>query len=176
MPRLDRETTLTYLLEPSEIPAAIAWATEHRLEHEWDPEQLSFSLRLEGRGEDGAVEPYLLRGEFDDYRVLPPSWRFLDPRTGDEIGKGAYPLGNWPRGSVLHGNGLICATWSRDAYKERGGPHTDWEDTTQWQVIARQHAQADTIPDMLARLHSEVKRSERRMAPLPAIADQEEAA
>lgn len=174
MPLLDHEETLAFLEDPAEIPAAIAWAQGHRLPCEWNPETLTFSLRLEGRGENESVEPYLLRGTFEDYRVLPPTWRFLDPRTGAEIGKAAYPLANWAVGSVLHGNGLICATWSRDAYKERGGPHSEWDDATQWQVIARQHAQADTIPDMLARLHAEVKRSAQRMEPL--IASEEAAA
>lgn len=176
MPLLDREATLAFLEDPAEIPAAIAWAEGHGLAHEWDPDILSFSLRLEGRGENESVEPYLLRGTFEDYRVLPPTWRFLDPRSGDEIGKPAYPLGNWPNGSVIHSDGLVCATWSRDAYKERSGPHSDWEDATAWQVIARQYVQADTIPDMLARLHAEVKKSKRRMESLPLMNEEEEAA
>src|SRR4051812_1212624 len=105
-----REIVLAYL--DQEIPAAIAWAEEKGLVPEWYPDDLSFSLRLQGRGENETIEDYLLVGTFDDYRVEPPTWRFLDPRTRENIGAAAYPLGDWPGGSIFHGNGLICAPWS----------------------------------------------------------------
>lgn len=166
-----REIVLAYL--DQEIPAAIAWAKEKGLTPEWNPDNLSFSLRLQGRGENDTVENYLLVGTFDDYRVEPPTWRFLDPRTGDNIGPAAYPAGAWQNGgSVFHGNGLICASWSRDAYQDRGGPHADWGAATQWQTVARETAQADTIPDMLARTYAELQLSPRRMQPLPEIQGQ----
>jgi hypothetical protein len=168
MALLDRATVLAYLDDRSEIPAALEWATHHRLQHAWDADRLVFSLRLFGQSENtSSDEPYLLRAQFDDYRLLPPTWRFLDPQTGHAIGPAAYPVGNWPGGSVLHSNGLICAPWSRDAYGDRGGPHPDWGEATMWQSVAPQHTQANTIPDMLARIHAEVRRSPGRMAPLP---------
>lgn len=173
-----REIVLAYLAE--EIPAALAWATDKDLQPEWNQDTLSFSLRLQGRGEneitqEETVEDYLLVGTFDDYRVEPPTWRFLDPRTGANIGAPAYPAGAWLNGgSVFHPNGLICATWSRDAYGDREGPHADWGAATQWQSVGREHSQADTIPDMLARIYAELKLSPHRMQPLPEI--QEEAA
>lgn len=167
-----REIVLAYLAE--EIPAAIAWATDKGLEPEWNPDTLTFSLRLQGRGESETVEHYLLVGTFDDYRVEPPTWRFLDPRTGDKIGAPAYPAGAWANGSIFHSNGLICAAWNRDAYGDRGGPHANWGAATQWQTVGREYVQADTIPDMLARIYAELQLSCGRMQPLPAI--QEEAA
>lgn len=168
-----REIVLAYLAE--EIPAAIDCVTRKGLQPDWNPDTLTFSLRLQGRGENDSVEDYLLIGTFDDYRVEPPTWRFLDPRTGASIGAAAYPAGSWLNGgSVFHPNGLICATWSRDAYGDRDGPHADWGAATQWQTVGREHSQADTIPDMLARIYAELKLSPHRMQPLPEI--QEEAA
>ena len=123
-------------------------------------------------GRERHVEDYLLVGTFDDYRVEPPTWRFLDPHTGENIGAAAYPLGNWPNGSIFHGNGLICAAWSRDAYGDRGGPHADWGAATKWQTAGRGYTQADTIPDMLARIYAELQSSPHRMQPLPEIQEQ----
>jgi hypothetical protein len=164
------EIVLGYLDDRFEIPAALVWADYHRLDLRWDRDDLSLSLRLSGRSESDREEPYLLTGWFEDYRVLPPAWRFLDPRNGNLIGLPAYPLGNWPTGSIFHGNGLICAPWSRDAYADRGGPHNDWTDATLWETIGPQHSQATTIPDMLARIHAEVQASVQRIAPLPELA------
>lgn len=165
------EVALAYLDDPFEVPAALAWADHHGLDLRWNRDALSLSLRLTGRSEGKGEEPYLLTGQFDDYRVLPPTWRFLDPRNSEHLGAPAYPLGNWPTGSIFHGNGVICAPWSRDAYAERSGPHIDWTDATLWQTIGSQHAQATTIPDMLARIYAEVQLSPRRMAPLPDLAE-----
>jgi hypothetical protein len=166
-----REIVLAYL--DQEIPAALAWAEEKRLSADWKPDDLSFSLRLQGRGENEIVEDYLLVGTFHDYRVEPPTWRFLDPRNGDNIGPAAYPMGAWQNGAtILHGNGLICASWSRDAYGDRQGPHADWGAATQWQTVARESSQADTIADMLARIYAELRLSSSRMQPLPEIQGQ----
>jgi hypothetical protein len=166
-----REIVLAYLAE--EIPAALDWATSKGLQPEWAPDTLTFSHRLQGGGENDTVEDYLLVGTFDDYRVEPPTWRFLDPRTGENIGPAAYPLGNWQNGgSVFHGNGLICAAWSRDAYGDRAGPHADWGAATRWQTVGREYVQADTIPDMLARIYAELQLSLRRMEPPPEIREE----
>src|SRR6266480_138178 len=99
-----REIVLAYLAE--EIAAAFAWATDKGLVPDWNQDAFTFSLRLQGRGESDSVEDYLLVGTFDDYRVEPPTWRFLDPRTGANIGAPAYPAGAWPNGSIFHTQGL----------------------------------------------------------------------
>lgn len=150
-----------------EIASAIAWAEAKGLSYEWHRDDLSFSLRLNGRSENETAEPYLLVGTFHDYRIEPPTWRFLDPRDGAEVGTAAYPLGTWLNGSVLHSNGLVCAPWSRDAYADRGGPHGDWGSAHNWEIAGPGQTHAITIPDMLARLYAEVQLSSRRMACLP---------
>jgi len=100
----------------------------------------------------------------------PPAWRFLDPRTGADIGRAAFPApGPFPLGSVLHATrAVICAPWNRLAYAERGGPHSDWN-ATSWQTTAPQYTSARTIPDMLARVRAEVIISPARLEPLPPL-------
>jgi hypothetical protein len=100
---------------------------------------------------------------------LLPTYRGAD---GAQIGVAAYPAGVWPNGSIFHSNGLICATWSRDAYGDRGGPHANWGAATQWQTVAPESVQAATIADMLARIYYELQLSPHRMQPLPEITEQ----
>jgi hypothetical protein len=169
--QLEHAVVLGYLAV--EIPPLLDLTRFHGLEASWDEGTLTVSLRLTGRSEtEGHTEDYFLAGVFDDYRLLPPAWRFLDPRTGANIGAGAYPLGNWfpPEGSVFHGNGLICAPWSRDAYVAHGGPHHDWNDLTAWETVGlATQTNALTLADMFARIYAELQRSEGRMAPLPPV-------
>jgi hypothetical protein len=173
---LNRNVVRGYLAADDEIPAAIRWAEIHDLKCGWDEGTLTLTLRLTGSNDAVGTEPYLLVGTFEDYRVLPPTWRFVDPRNGADIGNAAYPqAGPFPNGSVLHPNGVICAPWSRLAYQDRQGPHNDWGDATAWQTTARERTQADRIPDMLARILAEVKLSPGRLAPLPAAPDREAA-
>ena len=170
MPLLACDDVLAFLEGEDEIPGAIRWAAYHGLDHTWDGQALLLTVRLTGSSDrEGEQEPYLLAGSFEDYRVMPPAWRFLDPRTGQDIGLAAYPAaGPFQSGSVLHSNGVICAPWNRLAYADRGGPHSDWN-ATNWQSAAPQHSSARTIPDMLARIRAEVTISPRRLAPLPAL-------
>lgn len=169
MPLLPREVVKTILAQESGIPAAHAWARRRKLDLDYDSEALTLRLVLEGLGADprGEPEPYLVMGSFEDYDVLPPIWRFVDPRTGTEIGKAAYPLPVGP--SILHSNGLICAPWSRPAYACEGGPHPDWGSPTGWKTAAPDYTHALTIPDMLDRIARDVGRSRGRMAPLPPL-------
>ncbi|SRR6266849_7025765 len=171
MALLALDDVLAHLESETEIPGAIRWAKHHGLEHSWDKEALAFTVRLQGGSErEGEPEAYLLTGTFDDYRVIPPVWRFLDPRTRRDIGPAAYPMaGPFPQGSVLHSSGVICAPWNRLAYGDRGGPHMDWTEPAKWQTLAPQYTSANTIPDMLARVRAEVLLSPRRLAPLPSI-------
>lgn len=168
---LAHEDVCAHLMVDDEIPGAIRWATYHALPHRWDEEGLSFIVHLVGGSDrEGEQELYLLAGNFEDYRALPPAWRFLDPRNGREIGRAAYPMaGPFANGSVLHANGVICAPWNRLAYADKRGPHADWTDPTQWQRIALDRTLAHTIPAMLARLRAEAAISPRRLAPLPLL-------
>lgn len=168
MSLLARDDVLAYLEGDDEIPGAIRWATYHDLEQTWDHQTLALTVRLKGGGE--RQELYLLEGKFEDYRAMPPTWRFLDPRTGSDIGRAAFPApGSFPLGSVLHSTkAVICAPWNRLAYADRGGPHNNW-DVANWQTTAPQYTSAWTIPDMLARIRAEVIISPGRLDPLPAI-------
>jgi hypothetical protein len=183
MGNLPAATVRTYLAQPGEIPAALSDARGCGLGPDWDEADLVLRVPLLGPAAPGPgeapvevadttdemwTEPYLLEGIFDDYRTLPPIWRFLDPRTGDDIGPAAYPA---PRGpSVLHPQGLVCAHFSRLAYADHGGPHGNWGGSQAWQTPV-EGTQALTISAMLARLIWEVRYNSRgRIAPLPPCA------
>lgn len=158
-----------FLAEPHEMPAAIRLAQSLAVDMTYDEHALRAGLSLTGPpAADGhAEEPYLVTIELDHYRTLPPAWRFVDPRTGDEIGKAAYPQlsGN----SIFHSNGVVCAHWNRLAYGANGGPHSDWGngDPAAWQTTRPSETVALHVPDMLDRLVREVRSSRGRMAPLP---------
>jgi hypothetical protein len=55
-------------------------------------------------------------------------------------------------GSIFHPNRLICAPWSRPAYGEHGGPHSDWGGQTNWTSAATGYTKADTLADMLSQI------------------------
>ncbi len=178
MALLDPEDVRAHLA--GEIPRAQAWAEHHGLAHTWNADALKFTLALEGASQsENEREQYLVIGTFEDYRAVPPTWRFVDPRNGSDIGLAAYPApGSFQAGagSVLHGNGVICAPWSRLAYGDKQGPHTDWTDATLWQTPAVGQTDAREIPDMLSRIFYEVAASPNRLAPLPIAEDAEAAA
>ena len=167
MPHIPRETVAVTLDQPEEVPASIAWARRRGINLVYDAATVTIRMVLDGPGigDRSPREKYLVEGVLEDYDVVPPAWRFLDPRTDDVIGPAAYPqpVGN----SVLHGQGVLCAPWNRLAYKIEGGPHEDWGPTTGWKTPRPGYTHAVTIPDMLDRIHREVQRSRGRMAPLP---------
>jgi hypothetical protein len=168
MQLLPREDVLAFLGADEEIPGAIRWAMHYGLAHTWDEATLTFRVWFQGGRDDSDREPYLLGGTFEDFPTMPPAWRFLDPRSGRDIGPAAYPAaGPFQNGSVLHAHGVICAPWNRLAYADQGGPHADWTEPTRWQQLAPDRTHATTIPDMLARLRAEVAISASRLAPLP---------
>lgn len=169
MPQIPRETIAATLGQPEEIPAAVAWARRRGLDLAYDAAALTVQLVLDGPGvsDQHSWERYVVQGVLEDYDVLPPAWRFLDPRTDGVIGPAAYPR---PVGdSILHGNGVICAPWNRLAYQVEGGPHGDWGLPTGWKTPRPPYTHAVTIPDMLDRIHREVTRSQGRMAALPPL-------
>ncbi|MGH2692278.1 MAG: hypothetical protein ACRDHM_07210 [Actinomycetota bacterium] len=116
-----------------ELPAASRWALRRGIDLVLDVEALSLTAPLNGpAAEAGAPdEPYQLLASFEDYRVMPPRWRFVDPRNDADIGVAGYPRPVGP--SILHGNGVLCAHWNRLAYQEEGGPHGDWGGPPNWQ-------------------------------------------
>jgi hypothetical protein len=170
---LPAEVVSAYIEE--ELPGARAWADREGLELSFDPERSSLLVELAGPGADGgARERYLLEGMLDDYRALPPLWRFLHPDSGEEVGAAGFPAAPaTPPGnsSILipnptHG-AVICAHFSRRAYTDEGGPHGEWGGPSQWETIREGQVVARTLGDMLHRIHLEVAASPGRMAPLP---------
>jgi hypothetical protein len=167
--QLPKETVRAILAEESEIPAARAWAARRGLKLVYAEDALTLRVKLAGppANKGDHREPYLVTAELEDFDVLPPIWRFLDPRTGAVVGPAAYPR---PTGSsILHPNGLVCAPWSRLAYQAEGGPHPDWDAPTGWKTPRPPYTHATAIPDMLDRIAREVARSCGRMAPLPPL-------
>jgi hypothetical protein len=96
----------------------------------------------------------------DSYRALPPLWRFVRPGT-DETGKQWFPASG--SGSFFHPGGMICAPWSRLAYKEHDGPHDNWSGPTNWLNVTDVTV-AHTIPDMLASIDVNLRQSPGMMA------------
>jgi hypothetical protein len=157
-----------------ELPAARAWADREGLLLSFDPDRPSLRVELEGPGPEGEPpERYLLEGILDDYRALPPLWRFLHPDSCEEIGAAASPAAPTapPGGASIfipnatHG-AVICAHFSRRAYGE-GGPHLDWGAPSQWETTREGQVIARTLGDMLHRILIEVAASSGRRAPLP---------
>src|SRR5439155_22713557 len=70
MALLARGDVLAYLNDDGEIPGALRWAEFHGLEHAWHQETLTFTVRLIGGSETIEFERYLVRGTFEDYRVM----------------------------------------------------------------------------------------------------------
>lgn len=156
----------SFVEAPTEMLAALGWAARAGLDLGYDSGSLTAHVAITGpaSAENEPDEAYLITADFDQYRLLPPIWKFVHPHTRQEIGLAAYPRPVGP--SVFHSQGLICAHWSRMAYAEHGGPHGDWGGASAWQQ-PRTGTVALTIPDMLDRLVREVGWSRGRMAPLP---------
>lgn len=154
-----------------ELPAAAAFAERKGIAFTYDLEALTGTLALSGPAElDGApAESFLSLVDFHDYRSVPPWWRFVDPRKRSDIGPAAYPKPGLGQQSVFHGNGLVCAPWSRGAYQENGGPHNDWNGMTNWEKVTG-YTIAVTIGEMIDRLYRDARGSRGRFAPLPTVA------
>lgn len=69
--------------------------------------------------------PMWVRCDADEYKRLPPTWRWCD-QLGQNVGGGKFT----PNGGsqFFHQSGNICAPWNRDAYSSinPSGPHGDW--------------------------------------------------
>jgi hypothetical protein len=148
------------------VPAA-AWAARQGLELTTDIERLRLELRLGGPSAE-SLEQYLLVGEFDDYRAIPPRWIFVHPESGEEVGQAAFPApGSTPFGaSLFHTAPVICAHFNRLAYSDAGGPHSDWGGLANWQNVGPGQAMALNIASMLDRIYRDLAFSRGRMAPL----------
>ena len=92
--------------------------------------QMGWSLELVGGGtfilgvpaKDGSNLYW--RCENDRYPTWPPAWHWSNA-SGEEIDT---PNVTGTGGNFFHGNGVVCAPWTRLAYKsvDTRGPHGDW--------------------------------------------------
>lgn len=140
-----------------EADAAFAWARRHGWALEVDLEGLA--VRARSRHPKDRRLLYL-EGSFDDYKAVAPVWLFAT-RYGDTGTPSAWPSAG--SGSILHSVGVICAHFSRRAYRELGGPHAgDWGSAARW-LDSVDGAQATTIGDMLAVIDLHVRASPGRM-------------
>jgi hypothetical protein len=93
-----------------------------------------------------------LEGVFDDYRALPPAWRFTQPAS-EELPRSAWPQpGNVPGigSSVFHTNPVICAPFNLLAYNDHGGPHSDWGGPANWLALRPDLVRATSVGEMLS--------------------------
>lgn len=92
-----------------------------------------------------------LIADCQDYKAVPPAWKFVDPATGNDS-KSAWPVGEPVDGaaSIFHGQPVICAPFNRLAYKALGGPHADWASPEAWlSITASNIVRATTVAEML---------------------------
>jgi hypothetical protein len=76
---------------------------------------------------------YILQGDLDEYKAIPPAWEFVDPETSEKGTVAAYPEppNPAPGGSavfIIAGpqGCVICLPCNRLAYGDHKGPHTNW--------------------------------------------------
>ena len=142
----------------AELPAVYSWAARHNWAILWRPDQLQLRAATYHNAVGRLVEA---TAGCDSFRALPPVWRFVRPGS-DDTGKAYYPAPG--PGSIFHGDGLICAPWSRLAYKEHGGPHDNWSSASSWLNVHDNVTKAHTLADMLAVIHTNICRSPGMMA------------
>lgn len=138
---LPAEVTLAVLAE--QFPPAEAWGAANGWSLAIDLER----LLIDGRGthpSDG--RPVRLLGGVDSYPTLPPSWRFVDPQTGEATAATTPNRGSRNgASSIIFGVGVICAHFSRTAFGT-SGPHTEWQ-LAAWAEIGG-GVQAHTLAEM----------------------------
>ena len=139
-----------------ESPGLIAWAKRKRWDLCIDAERLVVVAWFTHPRDGGLL---VLEGDIEGYKAVPPAWRFLDVENGTETRR-AFPSG---ADSFFHSNRVICAPWSRLAYKEHNGPHDNWGGPGKWLDVT-DGTQAHTLGDMLAVLHSRLHRSPGRLS------------
>jgi hypothetical protein len=146
-----------------QLRGAKAWADRNGVDLEWAREELELRAVLT---QPSTGEKFFLRGKFDDFPALPPKWTFCNSDWEKCGSKQFFPSrdGTPFGGSVMHGQGLICAHFNRLAFDEHGGPHGNWGGPVQWITQKDDTVYADTIGDMLSVIQRDLKHSEGRMS------------
>ena len=142
----------------AELDAVLAWAARWGWVALWVPDTLMLSAATYHVPVRRIVE---VTAQCDGYRALPPLWRFVRPGTA-ETGLAWVPASG--PSSIFHPNGIICAPWSRLAYKDLGGPHDDWGGPPAWLQVGPPNSVAQRIPDMLSTIDIHLRQSPGMMA------------
>jgi|SRR5580700_2466886 hypothetical protein len=98
---------------------------------------------------------FFLEGDFEDYRALPPKFTFSSEPWNRSNASRDYPKQKenpFGGGSVFHPAPCICVHFNRNAYKEHGGPHTDWGGPERWlqAVAGEKYVRATSIAEMMS--------------------------
>jgi len=146
------------LLEHEAVGAS-AWADRTGWRLVVDLENLQVTADLQHPREG----PMRLVGEFNDYKAIPPAWRFVDPETATET-PASYPSPGPMKvgGSIFHSKPVICAPFNRLAFSTQGGPHSDWQGESAWLRVVG-HVRATTLGEMLVVIDYHLATSPGRM-------------
>ncbi|MGQ0678173.1 MAG: hypothetical protein ACT4OM_00690 [Actinomycetota bacterium] len=152
---------MTLAVLEEELEAAQGWAARNRWTLAFNEKDLVLAAMRAHPVDNGQL---LLEASCDQYRALPPAWRFVDPETREPTAA-STPRGDSFKGraSVIHSVGVICAHFSRTAYKQHheAGPHDAWGELTSWEEV-KEGVQAHTIAEMLAVINQHLQWSKGR--------------
>jgi hypothetical protein len=141
------------IIVEADLEAAEQWARRHQVDLAWFPEKLQLNAKLTQRA---TTEAFYLRGQFDDFRALPPAWTF----TASDFASGVDEYRYFPKpgegrfGASIFidhgGHAVICTPFNRLAYAQYRGPHSNWPDASKWMDAGdKESVRAHTVPDML---------------------------
>ena len=107
-------------------------------------ENLKFRVTFENRAADRFF------AEFDcaDYPVLPPFIEFTDENGASRGHHRHYP-------NVFHGTPCVCMRYSRKAYGERGGPHSDWR-MVDWRLATSGGGPIRNLAEIISDMHAKI--------------------
>jgi hypothetical protein len=152
------------VLVDAEMPGARTWASRKGLAIELSACGLQLMVVLT---QHSTAEQFYLLGTFDNYRVLPPRWRFTDSAYSASDSPSYYPAvvnsGVTPMFIRSGAGAVICAPFNRLAYADHGGPHGDWGGPPLWLAAGAAYIQGHTIGDMLSAIYREFSRSSGRL-------------
>ena len=156
----------TRIILEAEVKIARDWAARNGIQFEWLPEVLE--IRVELRQGD-SQERFYLKGQFPDYRELPPKWFFVDCSWSETTERVNAPRGVQTRfgPSIFNEHNLrpvICAHFNRLAYQQEGGLHQDWTDEASWLSIGGQYVRATNLAEMLQIIVRDFRYTNERLA------------
>jgi hypothetical protein len=155
---------VTGMVVSEELFGAARWAERHEVPLSWLADQLELRAILV---QPETNELFYLRGQFGEYRALPPIWTFTDEGFTASPAAGWYPKPTVTRfgPSIFLSNPMvICAPFNRLAYAENNGPHRDWNGPLHWLSAGAGYVQAHFIGDMLQVIKRDFEPTRGRMA------------